>query len=195
VQAVAGLLGCSPRHVYRLSDAGRMPAPVKLGSLVRWSATAIREWNDQGCPSCRKGAGRKSIPGVGRDPSRRRLRAAAGGRIRRPDRRRGTVHRQDQGHGRVQARLWGSTPAPKAEDPHPNPLPEGEETKTLPPNPPPLTPLPSGAVGSGILDKPCRCGSTEYVDVAISEGRTRRDCRKCGRFVGFGKWYDQGGIG
>ena len=31
VQAVAEMLGCSPRHVYRLSDAGRMPAPLKLG--------------------------------------------------------------------------------------------------------------------------------------------------------------------
>ncbi len=60
VQAVAEMLGCSQRHVYRLSDAGRMPAPVKLGALVRWSAAAIREWIDQGCPSVRnmKGAGR-----------------------------------------------------------------------------------------------------------------------------------------
>lgn len=55
VQAVAEMLGCSPRHVYRLSDAGRMPAPVKLGSLVRWSASAIGDWIDQGCPSYRKG--------------------------------------------------------------------------------------------------------------------------------------------
>ena len=60
VRAVADLLGCSPRHVYRLSDAGRMPSPVKLGSLVRWSAVAIWEWIDQGCPSVRqlKGGGR-----------------------------------------------------------------------------------------------------------------------------------------
>jgi excisionase family DNA binding protein len=57
VQAVAEMLGCSPRHVYRLSDAGRMPRPVKLGSLVRWSARAIDEWVSAGCPSCRKGAG------------------------------------------------------------------------------------------------------------------------------------------
>jgi excisionase family DNA binding protein len=53
VQAVAELLGCSARHIYRLSDAGKMPAPVKLGSLVRWSASAIREWIDAGCPSVR----------------------------------------------------------------------------------------------------------------------------------------------
>jgi excisionase family DNA binding protein len=60
VRAVANMLGCSPRHVYRLSDAGRMPSPVKLGSLVRWSATSIRDWIDQGCPAVRnmKGVGR-----------------------------------------------------------------------------------------------------------------------------------------
>lgn len=53
VQAVAEMLGCSPRHVYRLSDAGRMPSPVKLGALVRWSASAIREWIDGGCKPVR----------------------------------------------------------------------------------------------------------------------------------------------
>src|SRR5262245_33355357 len=57
VQAVAQLLDCSPRHVYRLSDAGRMPAPVKLGSLVRWSRQAIEEWIGSGCKPVRQ-AGR-----------------------------------------------------------------------------------------------------------------------------------------
>ncbi|MCA9119320.1 MAG: helix-turn-helix domain-containing protein [Planctomycetaceae bacterium] len=55
VRAVAELLDCSPRHVYRLSDAGRMPAPIRLGSLVRWSRVAIDEWVRAGCPSMRKG--------------------------------------------------------------------------------------------------------------------------------------------
>ena len=58
VEVVAEILGCSTRHVYRLSDAGRMPRPVKLGSLVRWSASAIQAWIDQGCPSCRQKGGR-----------------------------------------------------------------------------------------------------------------------------------------
>jgi excisionase family DNA binding protein len=60
VQAVATLLGCSPRTVYRLSDAGKMPTPCKLGALIRWNRAAVEEWIDQGCPSCRnmKGAGR-----------------------------------------------------------------------------------------------------------------------------------------
>src|SRR5262245_22663606 len=38
VEQVAGLLNCSPRHVYRLSDAGRMPTPVRLGALASWAA-------------------------------------------------------------------------------------------------------------------------------------------------------------
>jgi excisionase family DNA binding protein len=54
VAAVAEMLGCSARHVYRLSDAGRMPLPVRLGALVRWRASSIQEWLDQDCPSCRR---------------------------------------------------------------------------------------------------------------------------------------------
>ena len=93
------------------------------------------------------------------------------------------------------ARLWGATPAPNQRQAAPQSPTLGTDSgrAMLPPDPPPLPPLPPGAVGSGKLDKPCRCKSTDYVDVAISEGRTRRDCRKCGRFIGWGKWYDRGG--
>ena len=55
VNQVATLLNCSSRHVYRLSDAGKMPRPVKLGALVRWSRDGIEIWIAEGCPSCRKG--------------------------------------------------------------------------------------------------------------------------------------------
>jgi len=55
VRAVAAELNCSQRHVYRLADAGRMPAPVKLGTLVRWRHSELSEWIANGCPSCRKG--------------------------------------------------------------------------------------------------------------------------------------------
>jgi len=111
------------------------------------------------------------------------------------------------------AKLWQSSPAPKTATADPGeavpPLSptidaQGldwatgkqttpQQTTPLPPLPAPLPPLPPGAVGSGTLDKPCRCGSEEFADFPISEGRTRRDCRRCGRFVSFGKWYDQGG--
>lgn len=50
VQAVAELLDCSTRTVFRLADAGRMPAPVKVGSLVRWPRSAIEQWIADGCP-------------------------------------------------------------------------------------------------------------------------------------------------
>ena len=53
VQGVAVLLACSPRTVYRLADAGRMPPPVKLGALARWSRDAIDSWIAAGCPNCR----------------------------------------------------------------------------------------------------------------------------------------------
>jgi excisionase family DNA binding protein len=49
VQAVASMLGCSNRHVYRLSDCGRMPRPVKLGALVRWNRASVERWIVAGC--------------------------------------------------------------------------------------------------------------------------------------------------
>ena len=51
VKAVAALLGCSTRHVGRLVERNRMPAPIKLGVLVRWSRAALLAWIGQGCPT------------------------------------------------------------------------------------------------------------------------------------------------
>jgi excisionase family DNA binding protein len=58
VRAVAALLNCSARHVYRMSDAGRIPAPVHIGALVRWPRRTIEEWITGGClPSRQAGRG------------------------------------------------------------------------------------------------------------------------------------------
>ncbi len=54
VRGVAALLNTSVRTVYRLSDAGRMPRPVRLGALVRWQRRTLMEWLDAGCPPCRR---------------------------------------------------------------------------------------------------------------------------------------------
>lgn len=61
VQQVADILSCSTRHVYRLSDAGKMPRPVKLGSLVRWNRAEIEDWLAAGCPAVRTLTG-KGVP-------------------------------------------------------------------------------------------------------------------------------------
>jgi excisionase family DNA binding protein len=53
VQAVADLLKCSTRHVYRMADSGRMPAPRKIGALVRFSRSELEEWIASGCPPVR----------------------------------------------------------------------------------------------------------------------------------------------
>ena len=50
VDQVARMLCCSPRTVRRLTDAGRMPRPVRLGSLLRWPRENIENWISQGCP-------------------------------------------------------------------------------------------------------------------------------------------------
>ncbi len=53
VNAVAKLLSCSARHVYRLADSGRMPRPKKLGALVRWDRSELEKWLADDCPACR----------------------------------------------------------------------------------------------------------------------------------------------
>jgi excisionase family DNA binding protein len=53
VGAVAADCACSTRHIYRLSDAGRMPAPYRLGALVRWNRAEIKQWIAAGCPAVR----------------------------------------------------------------------------------------------------------------------------------------------
>ena len=50
IDDVAKLLQCSSRQVYRLSNAERMPRPVRLGSLVRWNRQALEVWISEGCP-------------------------------------------------------------------------------------------------------------------------------------------------
>jgi len=50
VDQVARMLCCSPRTVRRLTDAGRMPRPVKLNALVRWHRETVENWINQGCP-------------------------------------------------------------------------------------------------------------------------------------------------
>jgi excisionase family DNA binding protein len=49
VRALAALLNCSQRHVYRMADRGAMPQPVRIGALVRWPRQVIMDWIAGGC--------------------------------------------------------------------------------------------------------------------------------------------------
>ena len=51
---LAGLLNVSLRHVQSLKAAGRLPRPIRLGRSVRWRASEIHLWIDEGCPSQHK---------------------------------------------------------------------------------------------------------------------------------------------
>ena len=50
VHDVARMLNCSARTVYRLTDSGKMPRPVKLNALVRWPRDVVEQWIAAGCP-------------------------------------------------------------------------------------------------------------------------------------------------
>ncbi|MBI2827046.1 MAG: helix-turn-helix domain-containing protein [Planctomycetia bacterium] len=47
VVAVAAMLDVSPSHVRRLVDGGRLPKPIKVGNLLRWSTVELQTWINQ----------------------------------------------------------------------------------------------------------------------------------------------------
>lgn len=47
---LAAVLKCSPRHVWRMRDLGKLPAAIRLGRLVRWPKVLIDSWLAAGCP-------------------------------------------------------------------------------------------------------------------------------------------------
>ncbi len=56
VREVSGMLGVTPRTIWRLRDLGKMPMPVKIGGSVRWRRMEILSWIEQGCPKLRRAA-------------------------------------------------------------------------------------------------------------------------------------------
>ncbi len=47
---LARMLGVSVRQVYRLDDAGRLPAALALGTCKRWSIEEVEDWLRAGAP-------------------------------------------------------------------------------------------------------------------------------------------------
>lgn len=50
VEHLAQEMHCSPRHIRRLVDAGKMPPPLRLGRLLRWHRQTLVQWIASGCP-------------------------------------------------------------------------------------------------------------------------------------------------
>jgi len=58
---LAKLLDVSVRQLYRLDDAGKIPAPIALGSSCkRWSIEEVQEWIRAGGPPRREWQNLKS---------------------------------------------------------------------------------------------------------------------------------------
>jgi excisionase family DNA binding protein len=53
VKQTSAMLGASARTVYRLADAGKLPAPVRLGGLTRWRRAELLDWIAGGCAPVR----------------------------------------------------------------------------------------------------------------------------------------------
>jgi predicted DNA-binding transcriptional regulator AlpA len=58
VHAVAELLDCSPAHVRRLAESGRMPAALKIGGCCRWDLAKVESWLADGAPCVDRRAAR-----------------------------------------------------------------------------------------------------------------------------------------
>lgn len=55
----ARLIDCGERSLWRWSRSGVAPAPIKIGSAVRYRRAEVLEWIAAGCPRVdRKGGGR-----------------------------------------------------------------------------------------------------------------------------------------
>ncbi len=61
VRDVAALLSVSPRTVRRLADAGKMPRPKRLGSLVRWNRAELDDWLAGGCRALRSSSTKANV--------------------------------------------------------------------------------------------------------------------------------------
>ena len=44
------MLSLSKRQVHRLNSLGKIPAPLRIGGAVRWSAQGIADWLAAGAP-------------------------------------------------------------------------------------------------------------------------------------------------
>jgi len=62
-KALAKMLSLSKRQIFRLNSGAKIPAPVRIGGAVRWSAQEISAWLAAGAKDRRTW---ESMKGTGR---------------------------------------------------------------------------------------------------------------------------------
>lgn len=50
---LAQILNVSLRHIRRMDVMGKIPRPVRIGNAVRWLASEVEEWLENGAPDRR----------------------------------------------------------------------------------------------------------------------------------------------
>jgi predicted DNA-binding transcriptional regulator AlpA len=55
------MLGVSLRQCWRLSSAGKLPKPIRLGGSVRWNRQEVTDWFEAGCPDRKTWEARKEV--------------------------------------------------------------------------------------------------------------------------------------
>ena len=88
---------------------------------------------------------------------------------------------------------WLSTPSPATPPATSDPIPPADAANEPQANEPQATAPPADtaiAPAPAAVPRCRKCGSTEFRDVPIHDGRSvRRDCAKCGRFLAFPLWH------
>ena len=51
---LAEMLSVSPRHIWRMKAAGKLPKAIEIGHCVRWKLLDITNWLAMGCPSMKE---------------------------------------------------------------------------------------------------------------------------------------------
>lgn len=49
IAEVASLMAVSQRTIMRWTEAGTMPQPIRMGSIIRWRKTELDAWISSGC--------------------------------------------------------------------------------------------------------------------------------------------------
>ncbi len=55
------ILSLSKRQIFRLNSCGKIPAPIRIGGAVRWSAEEISAWLKAGAPDRKTWNAKKEV--------------------------------------------------------------------------------------------------------------------------------------